>query len=184
MKLIETALPGVVILEPDIYSDARGFFLESYHRERFADLGITAEWVQDNHSRSTRGTLRGLHFQPGFPQAKLCRVVAGEVLDVAVDVRRGSPHFGQWTSALLSAENKRQIFIPRGFAHGFLVLSECAEFLYKCDDYYHAHDERGIAWNDADLGIAWNIENPILSVKDQTNPRLRDCAELPIFQQP
>src|SRR5689334_6186684 len=133
MRRIETDLPGVFLIEPQVFEDSRGFFLESYHAEKFRALGIENTFVQDNHSKSIRGTLRGLHYQLNFPQAKLCRVVRGEVLDVAVDVRRGSPHCGKWTAAVLSATNKQQIFVPAGFAHGFLVLSEEAEFLYKCD---------------------------------------------------
>lgn len=179
MRRIETALPEVFLIEPAVLRDPRGFFLETYHAAKFAALGIEDQFVQDNHSQSVRGTLRGLHHQLRFPQAKLCRVIRGEVLDVAVDIRRGSPRFGRWTSALLSAENKRQIYIPRGFAHGFLVLSEVAEFLYKCDDFYHPEDERGIAWNDPQIGIAWDLQchgitEPILSKKDVSNPML--CA--------
>jgi len=144
-------------------------------------LGISETFVQDNHSKSAKGTLRGLHYQLRHPQAKLCRVVHGEVQDVAVDIRVGSPCFGRWTSALLSAENKRQIYIPAGFAHGFLVLSETAEFLYKCSDFYFPQDERGVTWNDPDLKIPWNIEQPLLSQKDQSYPRL---AQIPREQLP
>jgi dTDP-4-dehydrorhamnose 3,5-epimerase len=175
MQRIDTALPGVYILEPRVFSDPRGFFMETYHAGKLADLGIPAQFVQDNHSRSGRHTLRGLHYQLEHPQAKLCRVVVGEVLDVAVDIRRGSPTFGQSVSVVLSADNKRQIFVPRGFAHGFLVLSETAEFLYKCDAFYHPGDEFGIAWDDPALGIAWGAETPLLSDKDRQNPRLADC---------
>ena len=176
MKRIETTLPGVYLLEPRVFGDARGFFLESYNEAKFRDLGITSRFVQDNHSKSVRGTLRGLHYQLQQPQAKLCRVVAGEVLDIVVDIRRGSPHFGQWFGAVLSAENKLQIFVPAGFAHGFVVRSETAEFLYKCDDFYAPADERGIAWDDPNLGIAWDVENPLLSEKDEHNPCLAAVA--------
>ena len=176
------------MIEPVIYSDPRGFFFESYHQGKFEELGITGHFVQDNHSKSMRGTLRGLHYQLKFPQAKLCRVIQGEVLDVAVDIRRNSPCFGQWMSTLLSAENKHQVYIPAGFAHGFLVLSETAEFLYKCDEFYRPQDERGIAWNDPQIGIEWGIErigmeNLILSGKDTRNPLLRDMPpeDLPLY---
>jgi dTDP-4-dehydrorhamnose 3,5-epimerase len=179
MNIIETNLPGVVVVEPKIWGDDRGFFFESYHERAFHDAGITNRFVQDNHSRSLRGTLRGLHYQLPNPQAKLCRVIQGEVLDVAVDIRVGSPHFGQWTSVLLSAENKHQILVPAGFAHGFVVLSEAAEFLYKVDAFYSPADERGIAWDDPGLGIDWQLEkygvtDLILSAKDKVNPRLGD----------
>lgn len=186
MQRIDTPLPGVFILEPRVFGDARGFFFESYNTRTFAGLGITSHFVQDNHSRSVRGTLRGLHYQLHHPQAKLCRVVLGEVLDVAVDIRVGSPTFGQSFSVLLSAENQREIFIPRGFAHGFLVLSEHADFLYKCDDFYHGEDDRGIAWDDPDLGIDWNVSAPLLSDKDRRNPRLAqvDPSLLPQYVSP
>ena len=181
MKRIETALPGVYILEPRVFEDSRGFFMESYNQQRFEELGITARFVQDNHSCSVRGTLRGLHYQLRHPQAKLCRVIRGEVLDVAVDIRPGSPHFGRSASVLLSADNKRQIYIPRGFAHGFVVLSETAEFLYKCDEVYYPDDQCAIAWDDPALGIEWGVQDPILSEKDRANPRLEelDSERLP-----
>ncbi|MGV3724040.1 MAG: dTDP-4-dehydrorhamnose 3,5-epimerase [Actinomycetota bacterium] len=183
MHSIETSLPGVLILEPRVFSDDRGFFFESYNLRRLEELGIHARFVQDNHSKSVRGTLRGLHFQRRHPQAKLCRVIAGEVLDVAVDIRRGSPNFGRWVGVLLTAENKRQVFIPAGFAHGFVVLSESAEFLYKCDEFYDPSDERGIAWNDTSIGIEWGISAPLLSQKDQRNPTLTNVQadQLPEF---
>lgn len=183
MRCVETILPGVCIIEPRVFQDARGFFMETYQYQKFAALGITTTFVQDNHSRSLRGTLRGLHYQLHFPQSKLCRVVFGEVLDVAVDIRRGSPTFGKSVSVRLSAENKRQIYIPKGFAHGFCVLSEAAEFLYKCDEVYHPEDEHGIAWDDPALEIEWGIEAPLLSAKDQQNPYLAGAPEesLPIF---
>lgn len=183
MQCIPTSLEGVLILEPRVFGDARGFFMETYHEGRFRELGILAHFVQDNHSMSVRHTLRGLHYQLRHPQAKLCRVVQGEVLDIAVDIRQGSPQFGQWVSVLLSAENKRQIYIPRGFAHGFLVLSETAEFLYKCDDVYHPGDDYGIAWNDPALGIEWGVAAPLLSAKDERNPPLAavPAGDLPVY---
>jgi dTDP-4-dehydrorhamnose 3,5-epimerase len=172
MKLIETSLPGAVLIEPAVRQDERGFFLESYHQRDFFELGITEQFVQDNHSKSIKGTLRGLHYQLRHPQAKLCRVVHGEVLDVVVDIRKGSPHFGRHMATTLSAENKRLLYIARGFAHGFLVLSDTAEFLYKCSDFYQQADERGVLWSDPDLGIDWGNPQPILSAKDQLLPQL------------
>jgi dTDP-4-dehydrorhamnose 3,5-epimerase len=184
LQIVETQIPGVVLIRPQVHTDARGFFFESYHQGKLAECGIRESFVQDNHSRSSRHTLRGLHYQLKHPQAKLCRVVEGEVLDVAVDIRRGSPCFGRWVSAVLSAENKQQILIPRGFAHGFLVLSESAEFLYKCTDFYYPDDEHGVAWNDPELNIAWNSTDPILSAKDRAYPVLRAIAAdfLPRYQ--
>ena len=172
MKRIVTSIPGLCFIEPVVHGDDRGFFFESYHEKRFAELGITARFVQDNHSKSVKNTLRGLHYQLAHPQAKLCRVVYGEVLDVAVDIRRGSPYFGSHVSALLSAENRRQIYIPEGFAHGYLVLSETAEFLYKCSEFYYPEDDRGIAWNDPEIGISWGVKEPILSTKDRLHKTL------------
>lgn len=188
MNRIETSLPGVLLLEPHVFSDERGFFMETFNARKLEELGVRETWVQDNHSQSKRGTLRGLHYQLNQAQAKLCRVVRGEVLDVAVDIRRGSPTFGKHISALLSANNKRQIYVPRGFAHGFVVLSDEAEFLYKCSDFYSPPDERAVAWNDPDLRIDWQlsahgITTPILSAKDERAPRLRDISDrdLPPF---
>ncbi len=172
MERIATKIPEVLLVKPDVHGDARGFFFESYHREKFAGLGIKENFVQDNHSKSSRGTLRGLHYQLKHAQAKLCRVVAGEVLDVAVDIRLGSPTFGKWVSAILSAENKMQIFVPRGFAHGFVTLSDTAEFLYKCSDLYRPEDEHGILWSDPDLAIDWGVSAPLLSDKDKKYPTL------------
>ncbi len=178
MRKIDTSLPGVLLIEPEVHRDVRGFFFESYHINRMRVLGINNTFVQDNHSHSARGALRGLHYQVKHAQAKLCRVVRGEVLDIAVDIRRGSPTFGKWVGAVLSEENNRQIYIPAGFAHGFLVLSETADFLYKCSDFYHAESERGILWNDPAIGIDWRSqEPPLLSVKDAANPRLADVPE-------
>ena len=186
MQRIETELPGVFIIEPDVFGDARGFFFESFHERKFRELGIENRFVQDNHSLSKCGTLRGLHYQLNNPQAKLCRVIHGEVLDVAVDIRRGSPNFGKWTGAVLSAENKLQIFVPAGFAHGFLVLSDTAEFLYKCDAFYDPSDERGVLWNDPDININWKIPTDsqiLLSGKDSNAlPLARISADqLPSF---
>jgi dTDP-4-dehydrorhamnose 3,5-epimerase len=176
MKRIETSLPGVCLIEPTILKDERGFFLESYHKYKFEEIGITDAFVQDNHSKSVRGTLRGLHYQLKHPQSKLCRVIQGEVLDVAVDIRRGSAMFGKYMSTVLSEDNRREIYIPRGFAHGFVVLSETAEFLYKCDECYDPQDERGIAWNDPEIGIDWGLTNPTISAKDKLH---RNLSALP-----
>jgi dTDP-4-dehydrorhamnose 3,5-epimerase len=184
LQVIETKIPGVVLIRPQVHEDSRGFFFESYHQGRLAEAGVRDNFVQDNHSRSCRNTLRGLHYQLYHPQAKLCRVVQGEVLDVAVDIRVGSPHFGQWVSARLSAENKQQILIPRGFAHGFLVLSETAEFLYKCSNFYHPGDEHGILWSDPNLAIEWDVRDPILSGKDQAFASLNNIPRehLPVYE--
>lgn len=184
MNRIETSLPGVCLIEPAVFEDQRGFFFESYHEDKFTELGIIDRFVQDNHARSIKHTLRGLHYQLKRPQAKLCRVIQGEVLDVVVDIRRGSPNFRKWVAEVLSAQNRRQMYVPAGFAHGYLVLSETAEFLYKCSDFYHPEYERGLAWNDADIGIAWGIEVPILSAKDRKNPSLGNIssAELPDYE--
>ena len=171
------------MVEPALYEDERGFFFESYNEIKFAEIGISDRFVQDNHARSVRHTLRGLHYQINHSQAKLCRVVQGEVLDVVVDIRRGSPHFGKWESGVLSADNKLQMYVPAGFAHGYLVLSETAEFLYKCTDFYHPEYERGVVWNDPDIGIGWGLQNPILSHKDIKSPRLASIepADLPRY---
>jgi dTDP-4-dehydrorhamnose 3,5-epimerase len=179
LEKIETAIPGVLLLRPKVFRDERGFFFETYHERRFADLGITDKFVQDNHSRSRRGAVRGLHYQLKHAQAKLCRVVLGEVFDVAVDIRRGSPTFGKWVGAVLSAENQQQIYIPPGFAHGFSVLSEAAEFLYKCNDFYYPEDEHGVLWNDPQLKIEWKVSDSIISEKDQKfSPLAKVAAEL------
>lgn len=166
MQKVKTSLPEVWELQPKVFRDTRGFFLETYHQQKFSDLGIPDVFVQDNHSRSAKGTLRGLHYQLRHTQAKLCRVIEGEVLDVAVDVRDGSPSFGKWTSVLLSAERQNQIFIPQGFAHGFLALSESVQFLYKCSDFYDPATEYGIIWNDPGLSIPWGVANPLVSERD------------------
>lgn len=178
MKVIQTEFPGLLIIEPQVFPDERGFFYESYSQKTFAAAGLDAVFVQDNHSQSGRGTLRGLHFQKGaLAQTKLVRCTLGEVYDVAVDLRRGSPTFKQWFGVTLSAANKKQFYIPRGFAHGFAVLSDSAEFQYKCDAYYAPQAEAGILWNDPDLNIDWPVAQPIISAKDRQNPRLRDLPE-------
>lgn len=181
MKVIETPLPEVLILEPRVFGDERGFFYESFNARAFAEAtGLSREFVQDNHSRSQRGVLRGLHYQLQQAQGKLVRVSAGEVYDVAVDIRRGSPTFGRWVGAHLSAENKRQMWVPEGFAHGFLVLSEFAEFLYKTTDYYAPAHERCIRWDDPSLAIDWPLaEAPQLSAKDQVGLALTDAELFP-----
>jgi dTDP-4-dehydrorhamnose 3,5-epimerase len=168
MNIIPTDIPEVLIIEPKVFGDERGFFFESYNERQWEEkTGLRTRFVQDNHSRSAKGVLRGLHYQISQPQGKLVRCVVGEVFDVAVDLRRSSPTFGKWAGALLSAENKRQMWVPEGFAHGFLVLSDAAEFLYKTTDYYAPENERGIVWNDPELGIDWPIEGePVLSKKD------------------
>jgi dTDP-4-dehydrorhamnose 3,5-epimerase len=172
MQRLDAGLPGVWELRPKMFRDARGFFMETYHQKRFIALGILEVFIQDNHSCSAGGTLRGLHYQLRHPQAKLCRVVEGKARDVAVDLRVGSPHFGKWTSLVLSAEEQNQIYIPAGFGHGFLALTERVQFLYKCSDFYDAEDECGILWNDPELGIDWDITQPLVSEKDQRNPTL------------
>ena len=177
MKFIPTELEDVIAVEPDVHRDARGFFLETYHREKYAAGGITATFVQDNHSRSVRGTLRGLHAQLVKAQGKLIRVVEGEIHDVAVDIRRGSPTFGRSVGMRLTGEDFRQLWIPPGFAHGFCVLSEIAHVEYKCTELYDPAHEISILWNDPDLAIDWPIREPVVSAKDSRAPRLRDVVE-------
>ena len=167
LQITETSLPGVLLIQPRVFGDARGFFMETYRQNVLAEAGIGDVFVQDNHSRSSRGVLRGLHYQLRWPQAKLCRVAQGEVLDIAVDVRLGSPTFGHWVGVVLSGENHAQLYIPKGFAHGFVVRSETADFLYKCSDYFDAADDRGVLWNDPEIGIDWQTPDPILSEKDK-----------------
>lgn len=180
MKVIETALPGVLILEPRVWGDERGFFMESYNQRLFSELGLPTDFVQDNHSRSARDVLRGLHYQIQQPQGKLVRVVRGAVFDVAVDLRRASPTFGRWEGVELTEENKRMLWIPPGFAHGFLVLSDHADFLYKTTDFYAPEHERSILWNDPEIGIEWPIAGePILSAKDRQGKRLREAEVYP-----
>ncbi|MGO9605602.1 MAG: dTDP-4-dehydrorhamnose 3,5-epimerase [Candidatus Binataceae bacterium] len=176
MKRVETELPGVCVLEPEVFGDARGLFFETYHQEKFAQLGIETRFVQDNQSLTRQGILRGLHYQLAHPQAKLCRVISGEVFDVAVDIRVGSPTFGRWAGVVLSATNKRQLFIPRGFAHGFIVRSEVAEFLYKCDEFYHPEDECGVLWSDPGLAIGWGDSKPQLASRDASYPELSQIS--------
>ena len=184
LQVIETSLPGVLVVKPRVFADPRGFFMETYRENVLAAFGIAERFVQDNHSRSSRGVLRGLHYQLRNPQAKLCRVAGGEVLDIAVDIRVGSPTFGKWVSVLLSGDNQYQLYIPKGFAHGFVVLSETADFLYKCSDYYDASDDRGVLWNDPEIGIDWQTPAPILSDKDQRYLPLSQIApdQLPRYQ--
>ena len=175
MKVIKTRLEDCVIIEPKVFGDERGFFIETFQAQRYeVEAGITMPFLQDNHSRSSRGVLRGLHFQKNRPQGKLVRVVNGEVYDVAVDIRQGSPTFGQWEAVILSEDNKRQFWVPPGFAHGFVVLSDTADFEYKCTDYYDSSDEGSILWNDPDLEIPWPIKNPKLSGKDACAQKLVD----------
>lgn len=172
-NFIKTSIDGVIIVEPTAFGDDRGYFMETYQKEDFYAGGITADFVQDNQSMSTKGVLRGLHFQKQFSQSKLVRCIKGEVFDVAVDLREGSKTFGCWEGVILSAENRRQFFIPKNFAHGFLVLSDTAEFVYKVDDYYHPNDEGGLMWNDKDIGIKWPISEGMeikLSEKDKLHP--------------
>jgi dTDP-4-dehydrorhamnose 3,5-epimerase len=184
MQRIETSLAGVYELRPDVFEDARGFFMETYHQEKFKSLGITDRFVQDNHSRSSKGTLRGLHYQLHRAQAKLCRVVEGEALDVAADIRFGSPTFGKWASVKLSAQSHNLIYIPAGFAHGFLALTDTVQFLYKCSEFYDRDDEHGILWNDPALNIAWGLAAPLVSEKDARFPKLSDVPRerLPHFR--
>ena len=173
----KTRIDGVYIIQPQVFGDNRGYFMETYNENDFVEAGIHIRFVQDNQSASKKGVLRGLHFQKTHPQTKLVRVLCGEVFDVAVDLRKGSPTYGQWEGVVLSAENKKQFLIPKGFAHGFVVLSEYAEFAYKCDDFYHPEDEAGIIWNDADINIAWPIaDGIILSEKDMNNPTLKEIG--------
>jgi len=178
MRFIPTELPEVILIEPDVYRDARGFFLETWHQEKYAGAGIVGPFVQDNHSHSTRGTLRGLHAQHRRPQGKLVRAVAGEMFDVAVDIRRGSPTFARWVGFVLSGENFRQLWIPPGFAHGFCVLSERVHVEYKCTEFYDREDEIAIAWNDPAIGIEWPGPDPILSAKDAAARPLAAVADL------
>ena len=182
-RRLETRLAGLVLLAPAVHGDERGFFMETFREETWAEHGVTGPFVQDNHSRSVRGTLRGLHFQYPHGQVKLVRVVRGEVFDACVDVRRGSPTFGRAFWTVLSDENRRQMWIPAGFAHGFCVLSETADFVYKCSDFYSPADDRGILWNDPSLGIPWPAQDPLVSAKDARLPRLAEVTfELPPYE--
>jgi len=182
MRVTATSLPEVLVVEPDVHADGRGFFLESYQADRYRRYGIPGPFVQDNHSRSAAGTLRGLHLQLRHPQGKLIRAVEGEIFDVAVDVRRGSPTFGQWVGVTLSAENFKQIYIPTGFAHGFAVISQAAQVEYKATDFYDPSGELGIAWNDPALAIGWPSATPMLSARDARHPMLADVMDqLPTY---
>jgi dTDP-4-dehydrorhamnose 3,5-epimerase len=182
MKVIPTDLPGVLIVEPRVFADDRGHFFESYQAERYAAAGLPARFVQDNHSHSIVGTVRGLHYQLRHPQAKLVRVIRGSILDVAIDIRRGSPTFGRWFATELSAANRRQLFIPAGFAHGFCVPAEPSDVEYKCSDYYAADDQCGIIWNDPTLAIPWPVAEALLSEKDQLyRPLINDRTDLPVY---
>ena len=177
MKFFRQSISDVWVIEPKVYGDDRGFFLETFQAERYATAGITLPFVQDNHSRSSKGVLRGLHFQKTKPQGKLVRVVRGEVYDVAVDIRLGSPTYGRWEAVVLSEDNKKQFWVPPGFAHGFMVISDFADFEYKCTDYYDPTDEGSLLWNDPDLNIPWPIESPVLSEKDAWAPLLANLKQ-------
>jgi len=177
LKILETTLPGVIVIEPKVFGDARGSFMETFHVQRYKDVGIEDEFVQDNASRSCKGVLRGLHYQLEHPQGKLVAVSRGIIFDVAIDIRIGSPQFGKYYSHILSEDNHRQMYIPPGFAHGFCVLSDIADFTYKCTDYYHPECERGIAWDDPELGIEWPLSDVILSERDKLNNPLSQMAE-------
>jgi len=183
MRFLSTSLPDIILIEPDVFKDDRGFFMETFHKKRYADSGIGRVFVQDNLSHSKQGTLRGLHYQLKNAQAKLVYVVTGEIFDVALDIRNGSPTFGKWTGTRLSDKNKKQIYIPEGFAHGLCVLSETADVIYKCTDLYTPGDEYGVFWADPAIGIDWPIENPVLSKKDMRNPQLTKIpdAHLPVY---
>ena len=184
MKITETSIKGALIIEPKVFLDNRGFFFESFQQQRYAEYGLTLPFVQDNISRSQKNTLRGLHYQKKQTQGKLVHIIRGEILDVAVDIRRGSPTFGKWTSVILDDKNHRQFYLPPGCAHGFCVLSDEADFIYKCTDYYHPESEITLKWNDPDLNITWPIENPLLSPKDQQGLYLKDIPEedLPTYE--
>lgn len=177
MKITPTTLTDVLIIEPKVFEDSRGYFMETYHRNRYQKQGIGRPFVQDNLSYSVKGTIRGLHYQGRCPQAKLVQVIAGEIFDVAIDIRKGSPTFGQWAGIYLSDRNKRQVFIPEGFAHGFCVISDAALFSYKCSDFYNADDELGILWSDSDIAVDWPVAEPIISEKDKHLPRLSDISD-------
>lgn len=178
MRFLPTELPEVIAVEPDVHRDSRGFFLETYHARKYAEGGISVRFVQDNHSRSIGGTVRGLHAQRLRPQGKLVRVIAGEIFDVAVDVRRSSSTFGRWVGIRLSAENFRQIYVPPGFAHGFCVISDTAEVEYKCTDFYDSEDELTVLWSDPQIAIPWPIRSPLVSEKDRSGKRLAEVMDL------
>lgn len=176
MQVIETPLPGVLVLQPTVRYDVRGYFLESYSARTLAGIGIHDTFVQDNHSRSAKGVLRGLHYQVNPGQVKLIRAISGAIFDVAVDIRHGSPTFGHWFGQTLSSDNHLQMYIPVGFAHGFCVITDAAEIAYKCSTFYVPQDERGIAWDDPDIGIDWPVTTPLISERDRHNPRLAEIA--------
>lgn len=183
LKFIETDIPGVMIIEPAVFNDDRGYFLETYHYNKYSEKGLDITFVQDNHSHSVRGTLRGLHYQLNHAQGKLMYAVKGEIFDVAVDIRKGSPDFGKWTGVILSNKNKRQFYIPPGFAHGFCVLSDEADIIYKCTDFYAPDDEYGIIWDDPEINIDWPITDPNLSYKDSKFDSLSEISNnlLPVY---
>jgi dTDP-4-dehydrorhamnose 3,5-epimerase len=174
MEFIQTEIPDIILVKPNVIEDHRGFFMESYHIEKFKIGGINCTFVQDNHAKSVKNTLRGLHFQVQYPQAKLLRCLKGKVFDVAVDIRQDSPYFRKWVGKELSEENRYQLYIPEGFAHGYYVMSETAEIAYKCSEIYHPQDEQGLRWDDPDIAINWPEDNPILSEKDKVLPMLAD----------
>ncbi len=184
MNVSKTSLKGVWLIEPQVFEDTRGFFIETYNKHRYSEKEISSEFVQDIMSSSLKGTLRGLHYQYPNPQAKLVQVIQGAVIDVAVDIRRGSPDFGKWVGVELSSENRHQLYIPEGFAHGFCVLSETALFHYKCSDFYSPEDEKGVLWSDSELGIDWPVNGPLLSMKDSAYHPLKEIPEghLPIYR--
>jgi len=185
VNVVATDLEGVMIIEPRVFPDARGFFFESYHADRYVAAGLPARFVQDNHSCSAPGTLRGLHYQLRRPQGKLVRVLRGSIFDVAVDVRKGSPTFGRWVGVVLSADNKRQLYVPPGYAHGFCVPDDASEVEYKCTDFYAPEDEHGVVWNDPTVAIAWPVTHPLLSERDRAYPPLsQDRADLPEYRGP
>jgi dTDP-4-dehydrorhamnose 3,5-epimerase len=181
LNISETRLPGVLLIEPKVFGDGRGFFMETYRADTFRDFGIADTFVQDNHSRSARGVLRGLHYQEPNAQGKLVRCTRGAIFDVAVDIRRGSPSFGRWFGLELSDANKRMLWIPPGFAHGFCALEDGSDLVYKCTSLYDAASDRAILWNDPAIGIEWPIAEPLLSAKDANAPRLAEAAPLPAY---
>jgi dTDP-4-dehydrorhamnose 3,5-epimerase len=184
LSVSKTALPGVLIITPDVFRDGRGFFMETHHQKKYSEAGIKMNFVQDNYSHSSKGVLRGLHYQLNHPQGKLVYVIQGEIFDVAVDIRRGSPTFGQWVGEFLSRENNAQIFVPPGFAHGFCVLSETVDVIYKCTDFYYPDDDRGILWSDETIDIAWPVQNPAVSDRDSRHPFLNKASHalLPVYE--
>lgn len=184
MIVTETSLPGVLLIEPKLFADDRGFFMETYNSARFSEAGMEMPFVQDNHSRSRRGVLRGLHYQEPNPQGKLVRCIRGELWDVAVDIRVGSPHFGKWFGTELTEENRLMLWVPPGFAHGFCALSDWTDLAYKCTELYDGAADRSIAWDDPDIGITWPLSSPLLSAKDAAAPRLKDAPVLPAYPLP